>query len=57
MWRIKKIVDIFEKKLSGRLHVCTCGLTIKRDLNASFNVLKLGLFSLGIQSLEAHTIS
>lgn len=34
---------LVEKKLSDRVHRCTCGLTIDRDLNASFNILRLGL--------------
>ena len=46
-----------EKKLSDRVHVCTCGLTIDRDLNASFNILRLGLQSVGIQSVEAQAVS
>jgi putative transposase len=29
---------LVEKNLSERVHKCTCGLTINRDLNASFNV-------------------
>ncbi len=35
---------LVEKKLSERVHKCTCGLTINRDLNASFNLLRLGLY-------------
>jgi len=47
---------LVEKSLSERMHHCICGLSINRDLNASFNILRLGLQSLGIQSLEAHAI-
>ena len=48
---------LVEKKLSDRMHHCVCGLSINRDLNASFNVLRLGLQSLGIQSVEAHAVT
>ena len=47
---------LVEKKLSDRVHRCTCGLTIDRDLNASFNILRLGLQMIGIQSVEAHAV-
>lgn len=37
-----------KKTLSTRTHVCKCcGLSINRDLNASINILRLGLQSLG----------
>lgn len=40
--------------LSERTYRCPCcGLTIDRDLNASLNILALGLQSIGIQSVEA----
>jgi putative transposase len=43
-----------KKKLSQRIHECKkCGLKIHRDLNASINILRIGLDSLGIKSLEA----
>lgn len=48
---------LVEKKLSERVHKCTCGLTIDRDLNASFNILRLGLQTIGIQSVEAHAVT
>jgi len=48
---------LVEKKLSARVHHCICGLSINRDLNASFNVLRLGLQSIGIQSIEAHAVT
>jgi len=38
--------QIVEKKLSDRIHKCTCGLRMDRDLNASINILGLGLQSL-----------
>ncbi len=48
---------LVEKKLSDRMHHCVCGLSINRDLNASFNVLRLGLQLIGIQSVEAHAVT
>lgn len=40
---------IVKKKLSTRWHKCSvCGLHLHRDLNASLNILRLGLQSLGI---------
>jgi putative transposase len=48
---------IVPKELSERVHRCECGLIIDRDLNASINILRLGLQSLGYQTaVEAHTI-
>ena len=47
---------LVEKKLSDRMHHCICGLSINRDLNASFNVLHLALQTIGIQSIEAHAL-
>jgi len=45
------------KKLSERIHHCSsCGLELDRDLNASINILALGLKSIGIQSIEAPRI-
>jgi len=42
------------KGLSERLHQCPCcGFTTTRDHNAALNILRLGLQSLGIQSVEA----
>lgn len=42
------------KKLSDRVHHCSsCGFEIDRDHNASINILRLGLQSLGNQSVEA----
>jgi len=38
---------LVEKSLSDRMHRCSCGLEIDRDLNAAYNILRLGLQSLG----------
>jgi len=44
-----------EKTLEDRIHICPeCGLKMDRDLNASINILRLGLQSVGIESIEAH---
>lgn len=49
-----KCGEIVKKDLSQRTHHCTkCGLNICRDINAAKNILRLGLQSLGIKSLEA----
>lgn len=46
-----------KKSLSERTHRCSeCGLVVDRDYNASINILRLGLESLGV-SLEAPTIT
>lgn len=38
-----------KKKLSERTHNCpNCGLIIDRDLNAAKNILRIGLYSLGV---------
>jgi len=40
-----------------RVHHCPhCGLVIDRDQNAAINILRLGLQSLGIDSLEASAL-
>lgn len=38
--------QIVEKKLSDRVHSCSCGLVLDRDQNASINILALGMKSL-----------
>ena len=43
--------NLIEKDLSERIHKCSCGLEIDRDLNASINILRLGQKSLA-KSLE-----
>jgi len=40
--------QIIEKKLSDRVHICSCGLTLDRDQNASINILALGMKSLSL---------
>jgi putative transposase len=43
-----KCFKLVEKDLSTRVHKCNfCGLEIDRDYNASLNILRLGLQSLG----------
>ncbi|MDD1759735.1 MAG: transposase, partial [Methanothrix sp.] len=45
---------LVEKSLSNRIHNCPqCGLSMDRDWNAAINILRLGLQSVGIQSVEA----
>lgn len=34
------------KRLSDRVHICSCGLIMDRDQNASLNILRLGMESL-----------
>ncbi len=38
--------QLVEKKLSNRVHSCSCGLVLDRDHNASINILALGMESL-----------
>lgn len=38
--------QLVEKKMSDRVHSCSCGLVLDRDHNASINILALGLQSL-----------
>jgi putative transposase len=45
-----------KKNLSERMHRCECGLVIDRDLNAAINILRLGLQSLGLNTVEAHPL-
>lgn len=47
---------IVKKPLSERVHKCSCGLVIDRDLNASINILRLGLESFSNQSIEAYML-
>ena len=47
--RCSRCQTIVPKDLSVRIHSCPiCGLVLDRDLNASFNILALGLQSLGL---------
>jgi putative transposase len=48
---------LVEKSISDRVHNCPqCGLSMDRDWNAAVNILRLGLQSAGIQSVEAHPL-
>ena len=45
---------LVEKALSNRVHNCPqCGLSMDRDQNAAINILRLGLQSVGITTVEA----
>jgi putative transposase len=45
---------LVEKTLADRVHNCTkCGLSLDRDWNAAINILRLGLHSVGIKTVEA----
>jgi putative transposase len=45
---------LVEKSLSDRVHNCPqCGLSMDRDQNAAMNILRLGLQSVGVKSVEA----
>ncbi|HSD57193.1 MAG TPA: transposase, partial [Methanotrichaceae archaeon] len=45
---------LVEKSLSGRVHNCIqCGLSMDRDWNAAINILRLGLQSVGLRTVEA----
>ncbi len=47
--RCSRCGSLVDKSLSVRIHSCpVCGLVIDRDLNASINILALGLESLGV---------
>ena len=48
---------LVEKSLSDRFHNCPqCGLSMDRDWNAAINILRLGLQSVGIQSVESRPL-
>lgn len=48
---------LVEKTLADRVHKCdSCGLVIDRDHNAAINILRLGLQSVGIKTVEAHRL-
>ena len=48
---------IVEKDLSEKVHSCSeCGLSMDRDLNAAINILRLGLQSVGIKTVEAQVL-
>jgi putative transposase len=45
---------IVEKSLSVRIHDCpSCGLVLDRDHNSAINILRLGLQSLGLLTIQA----
>jgi len=44
--RCSRCGQLVEKKLSDRVHRCSCGLVLDRDVNASINILALGMKSL-----------
>ena len=39
---------VVKKKLSERIHACSCGLTLGRDHNAGLNILALGMSAAGV---------
>lgn len=48
---------LVEKVLSDRVHNCPrCGLSMDRDENAAINIIRLGLQSVGIQTVEARSL-
>lgn len=52
-----KCGTIVPKRLSVRIHRCNvCGLNMHRDLNASFNILSLGLQGLGATPLRSRLL-
>jgi putative transposase len=52
--RCSRCGAVVKKSLSIRVHQCPhCGLEIDRDLNAAYNILRLGLQSQGLRPQEA----
>ena len=48
---------LVEKSLAVRIHNCPhCGLVLDRDHNTAINILRLGLQSVGITTVEAHAL-
>ncbi len=45
--------SIVEKDLSVRVHHCSCGLTLDRDVNAAINILSRGLATVSLRAKEA----
>jgi len=46
-----KCGEIVEKTLKERIHRCSCGLTMDRDVNAAINIKRLGIQSLAKTTL------
>lgn len=56
--RCSRCGAVVKKSLSVRVHQCPeCRLKIDRDLNAAYNILRLGLQSQGHQRQEAAGLS
>lgn len=56
--RCSQCGTIVKKELSNRWHDCPiCNVRLHRDYNASLNILRVGLDSLGIKSVEAPDFS
>lgn len=45
-----------KKKLSERVHSCSCGLTLGRDHNAGRNILALGMSAAGLPAESIHRL-
>jgi len=55
--RCSRCGAVVKKDLSIRVHQCPhCGLEIDRDLNAAYNILRLGLQSQGLRPQEAQVL-
>jgi putative transposase len=55
--RCSRCGAVVKKDLSMRVHQCPhCSLEIDRDLNAAYNILRLGLQSQGLRPQEAHVL-
>jgi len=55
--RCSRCGSVVKKDLSIRVHQCPhCGLAIDRDLNAAYNILRLGLQSQGRWPQEAQVL-
>ena len=55
--RCSRCGAVVKKSLSIRVHQCPhCGLEIDRDLNAAYNILRLGLQSQGLRPQEAPSL-
>jgi putative transposase len=45
--------QIVDKSLSERVHHCSCGLFLNRDVNAALNILARGLAGVSLRAKEA----